>query len=468
MTFAHPLLLAILPPILGLIYWLYRRRRPRERKVAGLWLWRQARRRGQARRRFDLRLFLLLLAGLFAGLALSLPRLEIDRPGPLVLVLDASASMAATDRAPNRLEWVKAQVRGRLSSSPRAVLVRAGRTNQVFGPASGRELLDELEQIRAGDEQANLAAAVALGKSRLNAPALVASDASPPENADGYLNAAGNGQNVGITAIGAGFVAVGNSGPGPWKGEVIVGGRSYRLEVPAGGFSTLEVPATSTFTLQARLSTADALSLDNAAEFSRRNVRVALEGDSPALERLLALLGTIRSSSPEVHFSFAPPPENPPSFSVYFARRGSAEAIVDDVERTVPYLRGAELVGFRLPIPPAPPATWQPLVRSETGQPMAWFHPNGLYLPDPASLQNLPAFPVLLYNVIVPRSEQRRGLLSAGETLLPRPQPDRPLPPTLKLELSPWLALLAAMVLGLESLLYRSARAGKQPRLAAE
>ncbi|WP_018465748.1 vWA domain-containing protein [Calidithermus timidus] len=463
MTFAHPLLLAILPLVLGLIYGLYRRRRPRERKVAGLWLWQQARRRGQARRRFDLRLFLLLLAGLFAGLALSLPRLELDRPGPLVLILDASASMAATDRAPSRLEWAKAQVRGRLASSPRAVLVRAGRSNEVFGPAAGQELLDELEQLRAGDEQANLTAAVALGKSRLNAPALVVSDASPPENADGYLNAAGNGQNVGITAVGAGFVAVGNSGPGPWKGEVIVGGRSYRLEVPAGGFSTLEVPATPT--LQARLGTTDALSLDNSAEFSRRHVRVALEENSPVLERLLALLGTIRSSRPEVRFSFAPPPENPPAFSVYFARRGSPQAMVDDVERSVPYLRGVELVGFRLPIPPAPPATWQPLVRSESGQAMAWFHPNGLYLPDPASLQNLPAFPVLLYNLIVPRGEQRRGLLSAGETLLPRPQPDKPLPPTLRLELSPWLALLAAMVLGLESFLYRSARAGKQPPL---
>lgn len=466
MTFAHPLLLTLLPPLLGLIYWLYRRRRPRERRVAGLWLWQQAWRRGRARRRLDLRLFLLLLAGLSAGLALSGPRLELDRPGPLVLVLDASASMAATDRAPSRLEWAKAQVRERLSSSPRAVLVRAGRSNELFGPAAGRELLDELERIRAGDDQANLTAAVALGKSRLNAPALVLSDAPPPENADGYLNAAGNGQNVGITAVGAGFVAVGNSGPGPWRGEVSVGGRSYRLEVPAGGFSTLEVPPTPT--LRVRLNTTDALSLDNAAEFSRRNVRVALEGNSPALERLLGLLGTVRSSNPEVRFSFAPPPQNPPAFSVYFARGSSGEAIVDDVERTVPYLRGAELVGFRLPIPPAPPATWQPLVRSETGQALAWFHPNGLYLPDPASLQNLPAFPVLLYNLIVPRSEQRRGLLSAGETLLPRPQPDRPLPPALRLELAPWLALLAAAVLGLEAFVYQSARAQKQPQLAKE
>jgi hypothetical protein len=459
-SFAYAPLLALVPPVLGLIYWLYRRRRPRERMAAGLWLWRQAQRRGRARRRFDLRLLLLLLAGLFAGLALSGPRLELDRPGPLVLVLDASASMAATDRAPSRLEWAKAQVRERLSSSPTAVLVRAGRSLELFGPAPGRELLDELERIRATDDRANLAAAVALGKSRLKAPALVLSDGPPPENADGYLNAAGNGQNLGITAVGAGFVAVANSGPGPWRGEVSVEGRSYRLEVPAGGFSTLEVPPGPR--LRVRLNTTDALSLDNAAEFSRRSVRVALEAPSPALERLLGLLGTVRSGNPELRFSFAPPPPNPPAFSVYFARGSNGEAIVDDVERTVPYLRGAELVGFRLPIPPPPPATWQPLVRSESGQALAWFHPNGLYLPDPTSLQNLPAFPVLLYNLIVPRGEQRRGLLSAEESLLPHPQPDRPLPPALRLELAPWLALLAAVLLGLEAFVYRSARAPQE------
>ncbi|WP_027893487.1 vWA domain-containing protein [Calidithermus chliarophilus] len=466
MTFAYPLWLAALPPILGLIYWLYRRRRPQERKVAGLWLWRQARRRGVARRRFDLRLLLLLLAGLLGGLALSGPRLELDRPGPLVLVLDASASMAATDLSPSRLEWAKAQVRERLSRSPRAVLVRAGRNPQAFGPAAGRELLDELEQIRAADDRADLAAAVALGRSRLDAPALVVSDAPPPKGAEGYLNAAGNGVNVGITAVGPGFVAVGNSGPGPWKGEVRVGGRGYALEVPAGGFSTLEVPTVAP--LQARLSGADALSLDNAAEFGRRNVRVALEGSSPVLERLLGLLGTVRSPNPELRFRLGTPPPAPPAFSVYFARTAEGEAVVDDVERTVPYLRGAELVGFRLPVPPSPPDTWQPLARSETGQALAWFHPDGLYLPSPAALQNLPAFPVLLYNLVVPRGEQRRGLLSAEETLLPRPQPSRPLPPALTLELTPWLALLAALVLGLEWWLFQYRSRDRQGSLVPE
>ncbi|MER3479468.1 MAG: hypothetical protein C4327_03025, partial [Meiothermus sp.] len=71
MVFLAPLVLLALPPVLGLVYALYRRRRPPERKAAGLWLWQRARRRGRARRRLDLRLLLLLLAAALTVLALA-------------------------------------------------------------------------------------------------------------------------------------------------------------------------------------------------------------------------------------------------------------------------------------------------------------------------------------------------------------------------------------------------------------
>ncbi len=96
------------PLALGLVWWWYRRRQPPLRKVAGLWLWQKALRKGQARRRFDLRLFLLLLAALLGALALAEPRVLLNRPGALVVVLDTSASMAATDVSPSRLEQAKA------------------------------------------------------------------------------------------------------------------------------------------------------------------------------------------------------------------------------------------------------------------------------------------------------------------------------------------------------------------------
>jgi len=448
-AFALPWLLLCIPPVLGLVWLWYRRRQPPERKIAGLWLWQKALHKGRARRRFDLRLLLLLLSALLATLALALPRVSLNRPGELVLVLDASASMAATDVSPSRLERAKALAREHLAVSPRAVLVIAKDPLQTFGPAPGRNLLSALEGLQPATTSANLPQAVARGRALLpGAKVLTISDQPPPGETDGYLNVAGNGRNVGITAIGLGFVAVANAGPGLWRGEVLVDGRRYALEVPANGYSSLEVPAA---TPTVRLLGGDALALDNEARFSRRLVRVEVSGRSPALERLLALLGTSRGSPGEIAFEVGTPRRAPTRFTVFFAEQTREQATVFDAERTLPYLRGAELVGYSLRVPPAPQAPgWRPLAISETGQPLAWYHPNGLYLPPAESLQNLPGFPVLLYNLIAPRGELRSGLLNPAETLLPRPSPDRPLPPTLTVQLAPWLALLAAFLLAAE------------------
>ena len=87
-------MLWLLLPVLLLVYLLYRRRAPRARPWAGVWLWK----RGRARRfrpRLDLRLLLLLLGAALMVLALEDPPLA---PSPLVLVVDASASMAADFR----------------------------------------------------------------------------------------------------------------------------------------------------------------------------------------------------------------------------------------------------------------------------------------------------------------------------------------------------------------------------------
>lgn len=448
-TFGLPWLLGLIPPVLGLVWWWYRQRQPPERKIAGLWLWQKAKRKGRARRRFDLRLFLLLLSAFLVALSLAAPRVSLDRPGELVLVLDASASMAATDLSPSRLERAKTLAREYLVASPRAVLVVAGSQVQAFGPAPGRNLVGLLEGFQPALASADLRQAIARGRALLpEARVLTIADQAPPPETDGYLNVAGNGANVGITAIGPGFVALANAGPGLWRGEVWVDGQRYALEVPAGGYSSLEVPSA---TPSARILGSDALVLDNQAGFSRRLVGVELLGRSPALERLLALLGTRQSSPGEVVFAIGTPRLEPIRFTVFFAGQASKQASVFDVERTLAYLRGVELVGYSLPIPPPPEAPgWRPLAISETGQALAWYHPSGLYLPPVESLQNLPAFPVLIYNLIAPRGEQRSGLLNPSETLLPRPSPNQPLPPRRTVQMAPWLALLAALLLAAE------------------
>jgi hypothetical protein len=460
LAFGLPWFLLLVPPVLGLVWWWYRRRRPPERKMAGVWLWQKAIRKGKARRRFDLRLFVLLLSALLGLLALSVPEVSLHRPGELVVVLDASASMAATDVSPSRLERAREIAREHLAASPRAVLVIASSQIQAYGPALGRNLVDNLAGLEASNSEADLRTAVARGKALLpGARVLTIADQAVPPGSDGYINVAGHGANLGITAIGPGFVAVANAGPGPWRGELLVDGRRYGLEVPARGFSSLEVPSA---TPTARIVGSDALALDNEARFSRRLVRVEVSGRSPALERLLALLGTSRGSPGEMVFEIGTPRREPSRFTVFFAAQTRGQALVFDVERTLPYLRGAELVGYRLRIPPPPAApNWQPLAISETGQALAWYHPSGVYLPPAESLQDLPAFPVLIYNLVAPRGELRSGLLTPAETLLPRPSPDQSLPPTLTVGLAPWLALLAALLLAVE-FYYFQYRAGRE------
>lgn len=446
LVFALPWLLLLLPPVLGLVWWWYRRRRPPERKIAGLWLWQKALRQGRARRKFDLRLLLLLLASSLVVLALSVPKLWLQQPGELIVVISASASMSATDVAPSRLGKALEEARRKLQAAPRAVLVVAGSQPQALGPALGRSLLGELVQIRAEDRSSDLETALAKGRQLLpKARTLVIADAPAPKDADGYINVAGNGQNLGITAVGPGFIALANSGPGPWKGQVKVDAKAYTVQVPAGGYSSLEVPSQS---FSARIVTSDVLRLDDTAAFSRRLVRVAVSGSSPALERLLGLLGTSRGSPAELSFVIGTPQAQPSTFTVYFAQSATGQASVFDVERTLPYLRGAELVGYTLAIPPKPGGTgWQPLAVSASGQALAWYSPNGVYLPPAETLQNIPAFPVLLYNLIAPKSAVETGLLASSQTLLPRPSPDKPLPPTLTVQLAPWLALLGALLL---------------------
>ncbi len=86
-------MLWLLLPVLLLTYLLYRRRAPRARPWAGVWLWRKGRAR-RFRPRLDLRLFLLLLSAALMVLALEDPPLA---PPPLVLVVTHSASMAADE-----------------------------------------------------------------------------------------------------------------------------------------------------------------------------------------------------------------------------------------------------------------------------------------------------------------------------------------------------------------------------------
>ncbi|AEV16655.1 hypothetical protein TCCBUS3UF1_16140 [Thermus sp. CCB_US3_UF1] len=439
-------MLWLLPPILLLVYLLYRARRPRPRPWAGVWLWRRGRRR-RFRPRPDLRLLLLLLAAALLVLALEDPPLG---PPPRVFVVDASASMAAREGGKTRLDLAKESLLPLLERAPEAVLVRAGEKPLAFGPAPGVALRARLLALEAGDARADLEGAMALGRRLLKAPVVVATDGPPPPGAEGYLGVGSPQENLGIVAVAGGFLALGNSAPRPLLARVEIGGQAYQREVPARGYARLEGLPLS---FSARVLNGGALGLDDAASFGLR--RLGVEAPSlPALTRLLRLLGTVPGGEVRVRIGV---PQAPPEGPTLFFAPQAGEPLPVLLTAPHPLLEGVALLGERLPPPPPPPAPWQALAEGEDGQGLLYFAEGGLYLPPLEAIQDRPLFPVLAYNFLRPYREARTGLLAPEETLLPTPQASF-------LPREPggggrWLALLAALVLLLEALLWRKREA---------
>lgn len=473
--FAQPYLLILLPLVLGWIYWTYVRQRPPVVPAAGVWLLRRSGGQGRARRRFDLRLALLLTAGAAIGLALTAPRIQLGRPEQLVLVVDASASMAARG-ADGRTRLARARERAApwLASARRAVLVRAGIEPRAWGPASGRRLEQQLSRLRAGDAAADLERAVALGRARLpNAAVLVVGDTPPPKSLEaGFLNVAGNEANAGITALGPRFAAVYNAGPGTWTGTLTSAREQFALQIAPGRFGTVGFEQAAK-QRSAVISPGDALSLDQKALWTEHLPRVRVENNDAGVERALIVLGVQRvTGKAEAAVRTMVPPERPaPLPTLYFAPTGaSPPEVVSDVDSTHPYTRGVELVGYRLPAPPPPPGEgWRTLVTQANGRGVVFARGAELYLPPAEALRDLPAFVVLVFNWLQPLTNPYRplgwngvlepslqggyavNLLSYRETRLARPAPDRLEPLAQNHPLAPWLALLAALLLALQA-----------------
>lgn len=142
-------------------------------------------------------LLLLLQLLLVAILAILAARPFMERPAglarDLVIVVDTSASMAATDVEPNRLEAAKAAIVEALRDLPsggRVSIVAAAGSARVVANATSdsgriRQALDSLEVTnQAGDLGDGLRLAAALAARSADAEVLVATDAaltSPPE-----------------------------------------------------------------------------------------------------------------------------------------------------------------------------------------------------------------------------------------------------------------------------------------------
>ena len=134
MMFLAPVaLLALAVPLaIYVVHWLFGSRR--RVRVPAIFLWAELPQAptGRSRRRrppFSLLLLLQLLAATLAALALARPVASSDPPRHLALVLDASASMQASDVAPTRFDAARARAFDRLGglrSTDLVSVIRAG------------------------------------------------------------------------------------------------------------------------------------------------------------------------------------------------------------------------------------------------------------------------------------------------------------------------------------------------------
>ena len=180
---------------------------------------------GALLRQSRLRIVSCTLAVLLAGLAFSGPRWGFERTVvrqsgiDLVLALDASASMLATDESPSRLEAMKQEVR-RLRASGRgnrvALIAFAGRS-YVLTPMTiddgGLDLfLDNLDPTVVGQAGSSLApplrqatALLSLSKSPADKAVVLMSDGEGFEDASDVVDAAEKARDAGIAVITVGF-----------------------------------------------------------------------------------------------------------------------------------------------------------------------------------------------------------------------------------------------------------------------
>ncbi len=176
MTLLAPLALATLavPLLIYASHWLFGTRR--RFVVPALFLWRDLPHAATGRRRrrlppFGLLLALQLAAALLGVAALARPSVPGQAPRHVALILDASATMQATDVAPSRFEAARAAARARLGSlqtTDRVTLIRAGTDAEMIASGTPSEVSGQLQGIRPGTTPSAIGNALELASARIN------------------------------------------------------------------------------------------------------------------------------------------------------------------------------------------------------------------------------------------------------------------------------------------------------------
>lgn len=313
LTFLAPLFLWALLGIPLVIVLHFIRSRKRRQDVSALFLWKKAAEIAQARRRFSPS-WLLLLQILFvalASLALSQPHLVFQGAPDRVLVIDASASMAARDGDGVRLDKALVAAGDLLAGGGRVAVVRAGLDATVVQPLSAdrNEVAASLERLVAADREASLERALDLAASIVpeGEVHLITDQPAPPGLAPGvgFHPVGGDGANLGISTFDIGlqqaYVAVVSTSARPQEvplelrqEERIVA--QTTLLVPAGGQANATFPIQVEGFVEAHITVPDwdALPLDNTAFTGSRELLVVVDEAPVPLQRALDAIPGIR------------------------------------------------------------------------------------------------------------------------------------------------------------------------------
>ena len=331
--------LAALIPIIIVMYLLKRRRT--ERLVSSVYLWRRMVRDLEAnapwqrlRRNLLLLLQVLFLILLILALARPFTWTEGASGQAVILILDTSASMAATDVAPSRMEAAKAQAHRLADGLPddaRVTVIAAGDGAQVLVASSRdrrriHQTIADLQVTNGGsDLTAALELASAIAARQPETEVIVLSDGrvTLPERLAvkghvRYRPVGISGDNQAISTLSLGetprvsqtlgvyaFVQVTNYGQAPARrrlalyadGQLV---NAYDLEIPPRGQKAVvadDLPP-DTHIVEARLTGRDALPLDDRAwAIHRRTAPAAVAlvtNGNLFLETALALLPNLQ------------------------------------------------------------------------------------------------------------------------------------------------------------------------------
>lgn len=452
LSFAAPQFLWVLValPLIILLHFIRVRRRRLE--VAALFLWRQAQRLSQQRRRFSPTWLLLvqLLAVSATALALARPVLLLGGVPDRVLVIDASASMAARDSDGVRLEKAIAAAEAQLRGAGRVAVVRAGLDATVAQPLTEDhgEVRRALRELSAGDERAELRRALELARALApEGDVHLFTDVDPPSGIEATWHpVGGDALNIGISVFELraqqAFVSVVSNHPRPQEVELTISrGEELiartTLLVPSRGQANASLPfdgAPGFYRASLDVPGWDGLALDDVAYAGNRALRVVLVPPTPALERALTAIPgvTLRqlpvapatAATYDVLVQVGHPAELPEGRTLLVAPAAAAPRYERLVEwdRADPLLRFVDLTGVTVgldpALPPLPEADWQVLARSETLEPLILRHraPGHdvvalRFNPGQSDIVNRVAFPILIANILDAfRGEERLPL----------------------------------------------------------